>query len=219
MAVMLIAVVSAVPFGSYALYPFALFVTLVHEASHAVMAVATGGTVKSIRINPDLSGVTLTSGGVGPLIASAGYIGATLAGVAVLLTPLRFARWVLAALTAVPLAALIAFHPATAFTAGWSIAFAAALALAAWRAPPRLTAFLQIFLGVAMGLNAARDLLTLIFISGENSHIYSDAKLMSNLLFLPPIFWAVLWGILSLALLIMALVKVVGRDIVALRSR
>lgn len=215
-AVLLIAVVSALPFGSYALYPFALFVTLVHETSHAVMAVATGGAVKSIRINPDLSGVTFTGGGIGPLIASAGYLGATLAGVAVLLTPLRLARWALAALAAVPLAALIAFHPASMFTAAWSIAFAAALALAAWKAPARLAAFLQIFLGVAMGLNAARDLLTLIFISGHDAHIYSDAKLMSNLLFLPPLFWAGLWGILSLILLVTALLKVVRRDIAAL---
>jgi hypothetical protein len=217
MAVMLIAVISALPFGSYALYPFALFVTLVHETSHAVMAVATGGAVKSIRIRPDLSGATLTSGGIGPLIASAGYLGATLAGVAVVLAPLRFARWALAALAAVPLAALVAFHPASMFTAGWSVVFAAALALAAWKAPARLASFLQIFLGVAMGLNAARDLLTLIFISGHDSHIYSDAKLMSNLLFLPPLFWAGFWGVLSLVLLVTALLKVVRRDIAALR--
>src|SRR5947209_6618288 len=86
-AAIVVAVVGALPLGSLALYPFSLFVTLLHETSHAMAAAATGGVVDAIRISPDLSGLLESSGGSTPLIASAGYLGATLAGVALLLLP------------------------------------------------------------------------------------------------------------------------------------
>jgi hypothetical protein len=212
-AAIIVAVVGSLPFGSLALYPFALFVTLIHETSHAVAAVATGGSVVSLQISPDLSGVVHPSGGIQAVIAPAGYLGATLAGVGLLLTPLRYARWALGALAAVPLLALLLFHPATFFTALWCVAFLAALGLSAWKLPPNLAAFLQIFLGVEAGLNAFRDLMTLLFIEGSSAHIQTDAENMSKALFLPPMFWAVLWTVMSLVLLVAAVYGLIRRDL------
>ncbi len=217
-AVIVIAVIGALPFGSLALYPFALFVTLLHETGHALVAMATGGTVSSLKIAPDLSGVTLIRGGMDALIAPAGYLGATLAGVGLLLAPLRRARWVIGSLAAVPVATLVLFHAKDAFTALWCLGFAAALGVAAWKLPVRWLKFLQIFLGVEAGLNAFRDLVTLIFISGLSSHIYTDAELMSRTLFLPPTFWAVTWTVLSILALAGALVALVKRDLSQLRG-
>jgi hypothetical protein len=216
-ATILAAVVGALPFGSTALYPFALFVTLLHETGHAVATIATGGTVSSLQISSNLSGLTYTRGGLMALIAPAGYLGATLAGVGLLLFPLRWARWAIGALAAVPLATLLLFHPADSFTAIWSLGFAAVLGAAAWKVPARWLAFLQIFLGVEAGLNAFRDLLTLIFISGSNAHIQTDAENMSRALFLPATFWAVAWTAISVLLLVWALVVLVQRDVSRLR--
>jgi hypothetical protein len=216
-AVVLIAAIGSLPFGSLALYPFSLFVTLLHETGHALAAVASGGTVDSVSIAGNLSGLTVTSGGIGGVIAPAGYLGATLAGVGLLLTPLRYARWALGVLAAVPVIDLLLFHPATLFTVVWCVVFALALWLAAWKLPARFAALLQIFLGVAAGLNAFRDLTTLFFISSTSSHIQTDATNMSHALFLPPIFWAVLWTVISVLLLAAALVKIVRRDLPALR--
>lgn len=217
-AIVLIAVVGSLPFGSTALYPFGLFVTLIHESGHALATVVTGGSVGSLRIRPDLSGVTMVGGGVEAIVASAGYLGATLAGVGLLLTPLRYARWAIGALAAVPLAALLMFHPADGFTALWCLAFAVSLGAAAWRLPLRWLGFLQIFLGVEAGLNAFRDLMTLLLISGTNSHIYTDAELMSRSLFFPAMVWAVVWTTLSVVLLLAALAILVRRDVSRLRS-
>lgn len=212
-AAVLIAVVGALPIGSYALYPFALFVTLIHETSHALMAVATGGSVSSLEISPDLSGVTKINGGIMELIAPAGYLGATLAGVGLLLAPLRHARKALAALAVVPLLALVLFHPGSFFTAAWSVAFAAGLGLAAWKLSPKPAAFLQIFLGVEAGLNAFRDVTALLFISSTNAHIHTDAENMSKALFLPPVFWAFLWTFLSVFFLVLAVYRLARRDL------
>jgi hypothetical protein len=216
-ATILAAVVGALPFGSTALYPFALFVTLLHETGHAIATIGTGGSVANLKIAADLSGVTLTRGGVMALIAPAGYLGATLAGVGLLLFPLRFARWAISALAAVPLATLVLFHPADTFTALWCLGFAAVLGAAAWKVPARWLAFLQIFLGVEAGLNAFRDLMTLIFISGSNAHIQTDAENMSRTLFLPATFWAVSWTFVSVLLLAWALALLVRRDVSGLR--
>ncbi|MBV9282893.1 MAG: M50 family metallopeptidase [Chloroflexi bacterium] len=212
-AAVLIALVGSLPFGSLVFYPFALFVTLIHESSHAIAGLLTGGSVGSLQISPDLSGVTRISGGLQAVIAPAGYLGSTLAGVALLMTPLRRARWALGALAAIPVLALLLFHPATLFTVLWCLGFAACLGLGAWKLPFRLAAFLQILLGVEAGLNAFRDLTDLIFISGSGAHIQTDADNMSRALFLPPTFWAVLWTVLSTMLLVGACYRLVRRAV------
>jgi hypothetical protein len=59
--------------------------------------------------------------------------------------------------------------------------------------------------------------MTLLLISGTSSHIYTDALLMSQALFFPPMVWAVLWTIISILLLSAALVTLVRRDVSRLR--
>jgi len=76
--------VSLTPWGPVLLYPFTLFTTWIHECGHAVMAVLVGGSVTSITIQPDTSGLTrslvpasrLAQG----LVASAGYLSASIVG-------------------------------------------------------------------------------------------------------------------------------------------
>jgi hypothetical protein len=125
---------------------------------------------------------------------------------------------VLGAFALVPVAVLAVFHPADTFTAVWSVIFALSLAVAAWRLPGRLRGFLQVFLGLEAGLNAFRDLMTLVFISGSSSHIHTDAEAMSNALFGPPLFWAITWTILSLIILVSAGLIVFRRDLEQLRG-
>jgi len=212
-AAILVAVVGSLPVGTYVLYPFSLFVTLLHETGHALVATITGGSVRQIEIADNLSGVTTFSGGIQGLIAPAGYLGATLAGVGMILTPLRYARWLIGTLALVPLAALTVFHPADAFTVVWCVIFASCLLVAAWRLPARAAAFLQLFLGVETGLNSVRDLSALLTISQSNAHIYTDADAMSKALFGPPTFWAIAWAVLSVVLLATALLKFARREL------
>ena len=56
-------------------YPLKIFVVLLHEASHALVAVATGGSVHAITLDPREGGATLTYGGNHFLTLSAGYLG------------------------------------------------------------------------------------------------------------------------------------------------
>ena len=62
------------------LQPVKLLVVLLHEMSHGLMALATGGTVEAIHITPIESGSCHTSGGNTLLIISAGYLGSMFFG-------------------------------------------------------------------------------------------------------------------------------------------
>ncbi|MCA1590959.1 MAG: M50 family metallopeptidase, partial [Acidobacteria bacterium] len=74
------------PFAEYLVYPIRLFVTFVHESSHALMSVLTGGSVQSLTIAPDGSGQVYSYNDYlsGLLVASAGYLGTTAFGVLML---------------------------------------------------------------------------------------------------------------------------------------
>jgi hypothetical protein len=75
------------PYADYLVYPIRLFVTFIHESSHALIAVLTGGSVQSLTIASDGSGVVYSapSGLIGGLLtSSAGYLGTMAFGVLLL---------------------------------------------------------------------------------------------------------------------------------------
>ncbi len=76
------------------MWPFKVFVVYLHEISHGLGAILTGGSVKAIVVEWDQSGYAETIGGNFLAIASAGYIGSILWGSAMLTSALneRFTR-------------------------------------------------------------------------------------------------------------------------------
>jgi hypothetical protein len=66
--------------GRTLLYPITLLVTFLHEFGHAFGAVVSGGSVKSLTVNPDGSGVTHTIGGSPAITLMGGYIGSAIFG-------------------------------------------------------------------------------------------------------------------------------------------
>ncbi len=194
-----------VPVASLALYPLRLFVTLIHEGSHALAATLTGGVAEQIVVLPDASGYTLTAGGWEGVVVMAGYIGATSYGALMLALARRpgSARLILggSGILVALLDLLLVRNP---FGLGWGIAIAALL-LAARRLSGQAAELTAMFLGVQCVVNALFDLKTLLGLSASADGPVSDAVLMSHLIPLPPLVWAVLWSGLSLAVLVAAL--------------
>ena len=56
-------------------YPLKIFVVLLHEVSHAMAAVATGGVLDRIELDPYQGGATYFAGGSAFITATAGYLG------------------------------------------------------------------------------------------------------------------------------------------------
>jgi len=70
-------------------YPLKLIVVFLHEISHGIAAVATGGRIVEIQLHQGEAGHCVTAGGNPALIYSAGYLGSLLFGVVILLLSTR----------------------------------------------------------------------------------------------------------------------------------
>lgn len=207
-----------IPFAWIATYPFQLFVTFIHEGGHALAAVLTGNSVRSLSVNLDTSGLTETlipQGGFFSqlFISSAGYLGAIAFG-ALLLWLVRHrvktsvilvgSAAVIAALTGVfgffvPLTNL-SFSPFTILSGG--LLTLGLLASAKYMSRPAAS-FLVSFLAVQCVLNAIFNLRDLAWLSFTPAH--TDAANMQAATGVPAIIWALIWAAVSFLILSFAL--------------
>jgi hypothetical protein len=197
-AVALMVLLSYIPGGDALIYPFRLFVTFVHEGSHMLATLLTGGIVDGITINSDGSGHAISRGGWLVVIASAGYLGTALSG-HVLLRLLERNVWPNLVVALIGIWMLIlAFTGQTLFTIAWGLAIAATfIAIAVESA--KLSSLLLGFLGVQLIANAFYDLNTLLQLNGTG--VYTDAVLMQQTTHVPSIIWSGLWLFIATALL------------------
>ncbi|MDT7688005.1 MAG: hypothetical protein QOE46_764 [Acidobacteriota bacterium] len=221
-----------IPYAWVLSYPFQLFVTFIHEGGHALAAVLTGNSVRSLSVALDTSGLTETL--TSPegsflsrmLISSAGYLGAISFGALLLwLVRMRVKARVVLVGSAVVIAGLTAvfgflvpltnlsFSPFTVI-AGASITVA--LLAAAKYLGPQARNFLVSFLAVQCALDALFNLRDLFFLSvGTNAQ--TDAMNMAGMFPIWPLntslFWAVFWIAVSVVILSLALrAYVAGKD-------
>jgi len=195
-------VISLTPWAQFLLYPFKLFTTWVHESGHALMTVAVGGRVTSITIQPDTSGLTTslvpTDRVARGFVASAGYLGAAVVG-CLLMAATRVEKWaqvILRTLGGCMFLTLVLWMRnlfGVAVVLAWGVTL---LALARSGAPSALRFFLSL-LAIQVALNAVYDI-RVLFLIGRHQ---SDAATMARLFLLPFWFWAVIWMLVSVAML------------------
>ncbi|MDX1933113.1 MAG: M50 family metallopeptidase [Capsulimonadales bacterium] len=199
-----------VPYAGYVTYPIRLLVTLIHEGSHALMSLLTGGWVQSISIEPDGSGLTMSLlRGWLPqvLVASAGYLGATLygAGLIYLLRrgasgrPLLLGTGILTGLVTLGIFLGLIFT-GNVFGLFWGLMITAGLLIAGLKLPKGTAGWLAAFVGVQCVLNALFDLRTLFTLS-VSTLAPTDAMGMARLTLIPAPIWAALWIITAFFML------------------
>ncbi|HEX8354323.1 MAG TPA: M50 family metallopeptidase [Pyrinomonadaceae bacterium] len=209
-----------IPYAWVLTYPFQLFVTFIHEGGHALAAVLTGNSVRSLSVALDTSGLTETltpaegSFFSRMFISSAGYLGAIAFG-ALLLWLVRLkvrarvilvgSAAVIAGLTAVfgfivPLTSF-SFSP---FTIVAGTAITAGLLAAAKFLGPAARNFLASFLAVQCSLDAVFNLRDLFYLSVATD-AQTDAKNMELLTGIPSPLWAVFWIAVSVVILLLVL--------------
>ncbi|MGI8470523.1 MAG: M50 family metallopeptidase [Pyrinomonadaceae bacterium] len=203
-----------IPYADYLVYPIRLFVTFVHEGSHVLAALLTGGTVESLSVASNGSGevYSVPSGFFGAILtSSAGYLGSTAFGVLLLVAIRRAvsARIVLTASAIFVGAMTILFGllapfwnllPANttiggiAFTVIAGTLLTTGLLAIARYAPPKAAQFVLSFLAVQCVLNALSDLKAVFFLSSPFTNpMQTDAANMANATGIPAIAWVVIW--------------------------
>jgi peptidase M50B-like protein len=185
-------------------YPVKVFVVLLHELSHALMAIATGGHVYEIRISPLLGGVTITVGGSRFLIASAGYLGSILWGGLILFAAARSRhdRALAAAVGGVVIVATLLFTR-NLFGLAFGLLFGTALIWAARRLSNEVSDVVLKFLGLTsclyVVLDIKSDLIDRAFFF--HSGAVSDAQTLAMLTGIPALLWGIAWLLIALATL------------------
>lgn len=79
-AIAIYLVLSYLPGVNILTKPVGILCTFLHEFGHAFFAIISGGSVHSLAVNVDESGVTTTSGGSPGLITMGGYVGSAVFG-------------------------------------------------------------------------------------------------------------------------------------------
>ena len=194
-----------VPWLGWLVYPFRLFGTFVHELSHGLAAIATGGDFVRFAVSPDLSGVAHSAGGIRIVVASAGYVGSAIFGGLLLAAHARLlsARSLLFVL-GVGFALLCLLFVRNLFGIAGALAITAALFAAALRLPAGWRDTLVDVLALQLILDGYNSLFT-VFTLARNGATETDAHTMATLTLLPATWWAVIWMLVSTAVLVTVL--------------
>ncbi len=173
-------------------YPLKIFVVLLHEMSHGLMALATGGTIQSIIVAPDQGGVCVCPGGNAFLTLSAGYLGSVLWGIGILAVALRGGRWARtgAVALAVVIGATTILFVRNPFGILFGLLVAAALGATAHYRSGQASGVVLTALGLTSCLYAMLDMRSDIL---ERPHLASDARMLSDLTGVPTALWGVVW--------------------------
>ena len=193
---------SLTPWGKLLLYPFKLFTTWVHECDHALVTLMVGGTVSSIVIEPDTSGVTrslLPAGRMARgLVASSGYLGASVVG-CLLMAATRVEKWARAVVWTVGALMLLTLVVWMRNLFGFVVvlAWGAGLVALARKAGGEASRFVLSLLAIQVALDSVYDIRALFHVDGG----HSDAESMATLFLLPAWLWASAWMLVSVGML------------------
>jgi len=198
-ASILLSLISRLPFSFWIFYPLNLFTTYLHESSHGIMALLTGGKIIKFTISSDTSGLAYTTGGIKFLITSAGYLGTTLWGALLLLSIIKKTseKKILIGLSSFLIIFTILFSGnIISFLTGifFSIFFLLLLKIK----NKNITNFILSIISVSLCMQSFNDILSLIFLSRTN--IKTDAHIISESFYgiLPPMIIAVIWAFISI---------------------
>jgi len=175
-------------------YPLKLFVVVLHEGSHGLAALATGGRIEEIQVKAQESGSTVTTGGNAFLVLSAGYVGSMLFGatILVLASRTRLSPWIALLLGVCVVALAFRCMPKD----GRAFAAVAGILLAGLALLPRwISAFVLRVIGVTSCLYALLDIKSDVF---DHAGADSDATSLAKLTHVHAWIWGGLWIAVSL---------------------
>jgi hypothetical protein len=208
------------PFVSLLLTPVSQFVVMIHECSHAIVALLTGGH-PAVTIVPDglgHGGITQTNGGWLFFSAQAGYLGTALVGCLLIYLGQfpKYSRFILMGIGALMILCSLIFitpsffSPVTfvsaLFSMMWGLAMGTGCIYMGKKLRPVMANLVLLFLAVQTALNSIS--LAWILIPhglGLAGGGWTDATVMQNNFLLPAFFWALLWMAMSLAMVFFTL--------------
>ena len=178
--------------GTWVVAPLKLFVVLLHEISHGLMAVATGGAIEKIVVTSDLGGACYCGGGDAFLTLSAGYLGSLLWGAALVLLAARLGRgssWVVGIIGGF-IGLVSVLYVRNPFGLLFGLGFGAALLAGARYLSPVANRRVLWSLGLTSCLYAVLDIKSDVL---DRPELRSDARMLAEMTGVPTVVWGGLW--------------------------
>lgn len=181
---------------TFLVYPLKILVVLLHESSHGLAAILTGGSIERIEVNRDGSGVCYTLGGSRFVTLTAGYLGSMVLGALILIgaSRSRLDRPLCVAL-GVFLLAVTGLFVRNLFGFLFGAAFGLGLVLAGWKLKPALVDTALKVIGLTSCLYAILDIKSDVL---DRPGIGSDADMLADHTGVPTLVWGVLWILAAL---------------------
>lgn len=188
------------------IYPVQLFVVFLHEISHGMAAVATGGSIQRITLNPRLGGACYCPGGNAFLTLSAGYLGSLFWGAAILEAGQRAGRHAGKVVQGIGIGVVILtlLFVRGLFGLAFGILFGGALFAAARHLAPEWNRTLLTGLGLTSALYAILDIKSDVI---DRPHLPSDAYMLAQLTGIPTVAWGILWIGVSLVVCVLLFLR------------
>ena len=173
-------------------WPLKIFVVLLHEASHAIALLATGGSVDRITLDMAQGGETWGYGGIAFLTLSAGYLGSLVLGALLVLgaQSRRVGSRTLLAVVGGMILALTAVYVRNLFGIVFGLAFGAAMIFAGRRLAENWSTSVLMALGLTSVCYAVLDIKSDIL---DRPHLHSDAYMLAEMTGIPTVIWGGVW--------------------------
>ncbi len=176
--------------------PLKIFVVLLHEISHGIAAVLTGGEIVRIEINADQGGVCYTRGGSRFVTLSAGYLGSMLWGgiITVLASRWKLDRGLSIAI-GIGVGLVTALYVRSWFGFGFAMFFAIGMIAAGWKLSHDANDWILKTIGITSILYAPLDIISDVI---ARPGLRSDAVMLAELTHVPSLVWGCIWIVLAL---------------------
>lgn len=181
----------ALLWNTVVMIPLKLFVVFMHEVSHGLAAIATGGEIVTIEVNQNQGGLALTKGGSRFWTLTAGYLGSLLwGGIILLLAARTHLDKGISVLIGIGMIVISIGFGSDVFTYLFGIGFGVVLILFGIFLPEVVNDWMLRIIGVTSCLYAILDIKSDVL---DRSHLRSDARMLSEEI---GVFSTEVWGIL-----------------------
>jgi Peptidase M50B-like len=182
------------------LLPFKLLAVMGHETGHALAAFLVGGTIEGVSLSSNEAGQCVSRIPPGFLaqvmVSSAGYVGASIIGVVLMILTFRFdlkrsMLWI----AALWLLVMGLVYGKDLFTIVFCVLMAVLLSAGAKWLPLELITGINLFIASFTSLYALVDLKDDLW--NQTVRAQSDAQILSDATMVPAVVWAFIWTAIS----------------------
>ena len=185
-----------IPIVSHAIYPLKIFVVFMHELSHGLMAIATGGQIKEIVVVSQQGGHTITIGGSEFWTLMAGYLGSLAWGGLILVLAARtHLDKLLSTLIGIGMVLVSIRYVRNPFGLMFGIAFGGLLVIVGLLLSEAVNDLILRVIGLTSCLYAILDIKSDVL---DRSHLRSDARMLSELTSISTLTWGILWILIAI---------------------